>query len=478
MGRKEKKAYVFVGLYQNIESIFCMDISFVIIFVLMNKKDFIEQIGFAVKGCGMSVADGPVLVALSGGADSVALLHVLRMLNFKVEAVHCNFELRGAESDRDEIFVRKLCSKMQVKLHVSHFDTRDYASRKGISIEMAARELRYAYFENLRQERKASCIAVAHHRDDNVETVLLNLIRGTGIHGLTGMASRNGFIVRPLLGVSRADIEAFLAAEGQDFVTDSTNLQDEVVRNKIRLNILPLLKDINPAIVHTLQVTATRLAGTAVYYDRAIDEACKRVCHDDCIDTVMLRREPAPMAVLYEILSPKGFNNQQVEEIYKQINGLPGKVYESREWRLLRDRDCFRLRHKDESGGCLCTVLPLQGVVRVTPQIQFVIRRVVVDASFSVPRHKDCVCMDMDKLTLPLTVRLIRDGDRFIPFGMKGEKLVSDYLTNLKKSLFEKERQLVVCSGGQIAWLVGERPDNRFRVDDHTRSVLCIQAMG
>ena len=189
-----------------------------------------------------------VLVALSGGADSVALLRVLLQLGYRCEAAHCNFHLRGEESDRDEAFVVRLCETLRVPLHKVDFQTKEYAAGKGISIEMAARELRYAWFESLLPVCGARVIAVAHHRDDSVETLLLNLIRGTGINGLKGIAAKNVHIVRPLLEESRESIEVYLNAIGQVYVTDSTNLQDEYMRNKIRLNILPIMREMNPSV--------------------------------------------------------------------------------------------------------------------------------------------------------------------------------------------------------------------------------------
>ena len=188
--------------------------------------------------------EGLHLVALSGGADSVALLLVLKQLGCHIEAVHCNFHLRGEESDRDESFVKNLCSEQDIKLHLIHFDTNEYAAVHQVSIEMAARELRYRYFEQLRQDIGAETICVAHHRNDAVETLLMNLMRGAGIHGLTGIHPKNGAIVRPLLCVSRDEIEDYLHARGQAYVTDSTNLQPDVLRNKIRLQLLPLVEEI------------------------------------------------------------------------------------------------------------------------------------------------------------------------------------------------------------------------------------------
>lgn len=202
--------------------------------------------------------EGVYLVALSGGADSVALLLALLDMGVRVEAVHCNFHLRGEESDRDEQFCKDLCSKYNVELHLVHFDTCEYAALHHVSIEMAARDLRYAYFERLRSDMGAEAICVAHHRDDSVETVLLNLVRGTGLRGLRGIQPKNGNIVRPLLCVSRDDIECFLDSIGQDYVTDSTNLHDDVKRNKIRLDVLPLLETLNPDVRQSIFRTSLR----------------------------------------------------------------------------------------------------------------------------------------------------------------------------------------------------------------------------
>ena len=218
-----------------------------------------------------------LVVALSGGADSVALLRALLSLGYDCMAAHCNFHLRADESDRDEAFVRKLCDILSVPLEVVHFQTSDYAKEKGLSIEMAARELRYEWFENIRQKHGASYIAVAHHKDDNVETFLLNLSRGTGINGLKGIMPKNGWIVRPLLEVGRDDILEYLKNIGQDYVTDSTNLEDIYTRNKIRLDIIPLFKQINPSFCDSVCETAIRLSDVAAIYRQAIHSAMERV---------------------------------------------------------------------------------------------------------------------------------------------------------------------------------------------------------
>lgn len=446
--------------------------------MMRGEGSLAARVKAAIERHGLMQAGDRVVVALSGGADSVALLRVLLTLNVSCVAAHCNFRLRGEESERDERFVRALCARHGVPLSVRVFDTRGHAALRGISIEMAARELRYEWFEQLRRDEGAACIAVAHHRDDAVETMLLNLVRGAGIHGLTGIRRRNGHVVRPLLDVSRTDILDYLAAQGQDYVTDSTNLMaDEAVRNRIRLEVLPLLECINPAVRTTLQDTATRLADAALLYDAAVEAACRRVQDGSFISLSALEAEAAPRAVLYELLSAKGFNRAQVEEVYAQRNGEPGREYGSPAWRLLRDRGGWLLRERDEDYRCLSPVLPEEGVVRLSPDVVVCVSRRPWSPGGEIPRGKRCVCMDAARLCLPLTVRLVRPGDRFVPFGMKGSRLVSDYLTDAKKSVFDKERQLVVCSGGDIVWLVGERADDRFRLTPSTTEVVRISVV-
>ena len=217
--------------------------------------------------------DGLHIVALSGGADSVALLLVLKQLGYRIEAAHCNFHLRGEESDRDEAFVCQLCAEQNIPIHRAHFDTRDYAALHKVSIEMAARELRYGYFHQLRQDLGAETVCVAHHRDDAVETLLMNLMNGSGIHGLTGIRPKNGAVVRPLLGVSRADIEEFLHSIGQSFVTDSTNAVDDVLRNKIRLHLIPLMQQILPKSSETIAKTAAYMKEVEQVFDAAVQTA-------------------------------------------------------------------------------------------------------------------------------------------------------------------------------------------------------------
>lgn len=410
-------------------------------------------------------AKDKVLVALSGGADSVALLRLLLVQGYICECMHCNFHLRGEESDRDEMFVRSLCEKLEVPLHVIHFDTKKYAYENRLSIEMAARELRYSWFEKQCSELNAAVVAVAHHRDDSVETILLNLIRGTGINGLKGINAKNGFVVRPFLQESREAIEDYLKSIGQDYIIDSTNLQDEYMRNKIRLNILPLMKSLNPSIAETLFDMGERLSEVANIYNRDRLSALEQCVYEKQEDSFRVRIDDilsdiAPASLLHEMIWPYGFNAAQEKDVMRSLgNHQSGKRFYSKEWELLRDREELIVQ-KRKMKEMICELLVEE--MEVTP-------------SFVIPRTKDVACIDADKLTHSLQLRHWKIGDKFIPLGMKGQKRISDYLTDRKYSIYDKEKQMVVCDGDNIVWVVNERMDNRYRITEDTRHVLLIR---
>ena len=424
-------------------------------------------------------ADAHLLVALSGGADSVALLLALHELGYRVEALHCNFELRGTESDADEAFCRRLCRQAGIPLHVKHFRTKSYAQRHTISLEMAARQLRYEWFGQQASALAAEAICVAHHRDDNIETMVLNLVRGTGIHGITGMSPRSEqgslVILRPMLSVSRQEIEAWLEARGQTWVTDSTNLQsDAALRNMVRLRLLPLLEEMNPRVRETLAADIQRFREAEVLYDKAVGELLEQVKNaDGNVDIERLKAAESPRTLLQEWLQPYGFNSSQISDIYNGVNGESGKVWQSPTHRLLRDRG--RLVLEPHEGGSEEVVLPLEGFFEASPEVRLIIRRQPVDAaSFAISRDMRTACFDLEKLELPLTIRRVHEGDRLQPFGMNGTRLVSDVLTDRKLSLFEKERQMVVLSGDRIVWVVGLRVAAGAEIDDSTRHAMTL----
>ncbi len=403
-----------------------------------------------------------ILVALSGGADSVALLRILLSLGYTCEAAHCNFQLRGEESDRDEAFVRQLCRELSVPLHVIHFDTKDYAAQRHISIEMAARELRYEWFEEVLNSCKAFAVAVAHHKDDSIETMLLNLIRGTGINGLTGISPENDNVIRPMLCVTRDEVIAYLKQIGQEYMTDSTNLQDEFIRNKIRLKLIPLMQEINPSVKESLAATARHLDQASVIYNEIISTGYLRVfTPGKGIEIDALLDEICPESLLFEILYPLGFTPSQIEDITGAIHSEPGKQFFSKEWRLVKDRAWFLLKRLDEKNS--------------RPNFWLVKEECEYTPDTAIPRSKNTACFDADKLCGKITLRKCQTGDKFVPFGMKGKKLLSDYMTDRKFSILQKEEQWVLCCDDKIIWLVGERTDNRFRIDENTKRIVIFR---
>ena len=466
------------------------------------------------------VYGGKYIVALSGGADSVSLLFVLKHLEHElgidVEAAHCNFHLRGAESVRDEEFCKQLCERLSVPLHLIHFDTQAYADLHRVSIEMAARDLRYGYFENLRRDIEAQDICVAHHRDDSVETVLLNLVRGTGLRGLRGIQPRNGNIIRPLLSLSREDIVQYLDALGESYVTDSTNLHNDVKRNKIRLDVMPLLRELNPSVSQSIFESSLRVGEALKVFDEAMKRSIAdvttpprgctcpkctnqpvRKCtnqpllvhqsllhqqrctlqsnHPLTISIDRLKQQPSPEYTLHEILSPRGFTSAQIDQIYGSLDSCSaGKIIASDSHELAFDRGSLLVQPRTnvaDAARSMC--IPETGTYVFSDSLKIKVAAEDCGDDYVPSRAADCVCLDASDIKFPLTLRHIEQGDRFVPFGMNGMKLVSDYLTDRKKNVFEKRAQLVVTDAQQrIVWLVGERTDNRFRITPHTQQAL------
>ena len=415
------------------------------------------------------------IVGLSGGADSVALLLLLKEAGFNVHAAHCNFLLRGAESDRDEAFCVSLCQQLGVELHRVHFDTHTYAESHHVSIEMAARELRYGWFARLCQDIHAAGVCVAHHRDDSVETVLLNLVRGTGLRGLMGIQpltlykdsreeGRAVRVIRPLLCVSRVEIEDFLAGRGQEYVTDSTNLDACVLRNKIRLQVLPLLRDLNPAIAENIQ-RMTENVGEA---QAVLDTIVGTFNNSNTLELKDLEKHGSSEYIVYEWLKNYGFNGSQVRQILDAETG--GIVRSDQDFEVLKDRDRLVVEPALESFKPM--LIPEEGTYVLNENLTIKVRKCAAYVS----KMPDVATLDADKVRFPLTVRRVEEGDWMIPYGMKGRKLLSDLMTDCKMSVFEKRRQLVVVDAqGVIVWAVGLRTDQRVAVTEQTREVLEIR---
>ncbi|MBR5936534.1 MAG: tRNA lysidine(34) synthetase TilS [Bacteroidaceae bacterium] len=418
-----------------------------------------------------------VIAGVSGGADSTALLKVLLTLGYRCIAVHCNFNLRGAESDRDRQFVTELCHNLGVELIICSYDTVSFARQKNISIEMAARELRYADFERIMQERGASAICIAHHRDDSVETLLLNLIRGTGLRGLTGIKPKNGHIIRPLLCVSRQEIEDWLKENGQSYVTDSTNLETDYTRNKIRLELLPLIRRINPSVDNSIESTALHLQQAYAFYSQAIEQAMNLVVSKNgqiiSINIQELKQTPSVQGLLFEILSPLGFNDAQITSVSASLDAQPGIRFCSATHQVTKDRDSFTVSPITGTAFTPITVNIEPGTTIPLPDGRTL---TVTTAPAGTPISKETSVATFDAALIQgsIEIRLWQDGDSFIPFGMKGRKLLSDYLTDCKVSQTEREHQLVVTHNQQIIWLLGRRPDNRYRITPRTTTHLIL----
>lgn len=435
-----------------------------------------------------------ILVAVSGGADSMALLRILVELGYSVEAMHCNFHLRGEESDRDDLFVQTECRKLGIRVHRTDFDTSTYATTHKISIEMAARDLRYNYFKTLLKEgnERFQAIAVAHHRNDVAETLLLNLLRGSGIAGFHGIRAIHGSIVRPLLCLSRSDILTYLAQIEQNFITDSSNLTEEYMRNKIRLSVLPLLETLNPNIYESLNQTAENIAEAEKIYQRGIEEGKKRVTIEKTntqlrFSIPALLAEPSPKALLHEMVAAYGFTPSQEEDLFGSFKAESGKKFDSENWTILKDRTELILFSKEA----------LLEVPKPKLDCAIYLRTELAE----IPKTPTIACIDIDRLPPSLIVeiekkkatdslntiadlfclRLCERGDRFQPLGMKGVKLVSDFLTDRKKTLFEKQQQLVLTLpeqlGGKILWIINERIDHYFRITDKTNRILYISLL-
>ena len=404
------------------------------------------------------------IVALSGGADSVALLLLLDEMGYKVHALHCNFHLRGEESDRDERFCEDLCLKKNIPFHRIHFDTLMYAETHKMSVEMAARELRYRYFEKLRKDIGAEGICVAHHQDDTVETVLLNLVRGTGLRGLTGIQPRNGAILRPLLCVTRTEIEAYLATKQQDYVTDSTNLETDFVRNKIRLQVVPLLRQLNPAVSENIVRTAEHLTEAQKVLDAVVDT----YKGSNQLDLCALQQVGSAEYIVFEWLKQYGFNGSQVQQV---ISAETGSIFSSPTgYEVLKDRD--RLLVEPTIMAFTPIRIPEEGTYVLPDDRRLNVRR----SNPFVSKDSHEATLDARQVRFPLTVRRVEEGDWMIPYGMTGRKLLSDLMTDLKMSLFDRRRQLVVVdTQGAVVWAIGLRTDHRCSVTDATQEVIAIK---
>ena len=414
-----------------------------------------------------------LLISISGGADSVCLFFVLKELGYQIQLAHCNFNLRGKESDEDQYFVDQLAKKYGVTLHLKSFQTEEYANTYHISIQMAARELRYKWFDQLLALNNLDFIITGHHQNDNIETFLINLIRGTGINGLCGIKAKNKNIIRPLLQISREEIEEYLCQNNYQFCIDSTNTDVKYLRNKIRHMLVPLLKDINSSIEQTIIDEISFFSGVnnifqkeiGLIRDRLITE--KKNVHRIKISE-LINLESLEI-ILFEILRPFGF--LQINKIINAINSQSGKQFFSANYQLIIDREEIIISSLENIPNEL-EVLELTTEIQAPVHMKF-----NISSDTFLDKNSNIAKLDFDKLLFPLKLRKWKDGDKFKPLGMNNFKKLSDFFIDEKYSIFDKQQQWILCSGDDIIWIVGNRIDDRYKIDTNTKKVYIAEIL-
>ncbi len=416
-----------------------------------------------------------VLLAVSGGIDSMVLLHLFEKSGFEYGVAHCNFQLRGNESDGDEELVRNKVLIHGIPAFFKTFDTEEHAAINGISIEMAARDLRYEFFENVRKENGFDFIATAHHQDDLIETFFLNLSRKTGIKGLTGIKEKAGRIIRPLLFAGRSEIEKYAKENFVDFREDSSNNEVVYQRNFLRNKILPLFAELNPAFKKNLLASISNLKDAENVYSGFLDIEKSNIIqqHDDNIEIVIdwLKNSQFPQILLLEILSDYNFNSTVVDEVFSSLDTESGKQFYSKTHRIIKDRESlFISAIKQEEERIF--YIEKQDIELFEPYDISIEKIPATD--FKIIKKVNVACIDSNEIEFPLLIRKWKQGDYFQPIGMTGFKKVSDFFIDQKIPIHEKENTWLLCSGKKIIWIMGKRIDNRFKVTDKTESILKI----
>lgn len=421
-----------------------------------------------------------ILLAVSGGVDSMVMTDLFVKSGYKFSMAHCNFHLRGEESNRDEAFVREYAKKNNIELFVQDFDTYSYMDKEKKSLEMSARELRYDWFKRISEENGFNYLATAHHADDSIETFLINLLRGTGIAGLHGILPKSGYIIRPLLFVGRKKITEYSQRNNIDFVEDSTNKDSKFTRNKIRNEIVPLLKDISPNFDVVLKKDIERLRETEQVFRSVVDKTKKEILKkkgDRVEISIEELKKLNPLHIfVYEILSEYGFNESNINAICDSLedNSTSGKMFYSDTYRLLRDRRyLFITKREDENASENYMIenyntkidRPISLHLETLRDLRFI----------RIPKEKSVAMFDYDLLKFPLELRHWKPGDVFSPFGLHGKQKLSDFFTNQKYSIIDKERQWLLCSGDDIIWVVGERISDKYKITNKTKTIYKVE---
>ena len=417
-----------------------------------------------------------ILLAISGGIDSVVMSELSHQSGIRFDIAHCNFSLRGEESDGDEQFVRNLAERLNVSIHVKKFDTHFYAEKEGVSIQMAARDLRYLWFKQLALEHGYDKIAIAHNLNDQAETFFINLLRGTGIAGLRAMKPSHEGIIRPLLLFSREEIVSFASDNECSFREDSSNASDKYLRNRIRHHLIPLLKELQPELYPIFSENIERLADTETVYLNEIER--KRQLYVQAsdkrhlINIERLKLLNPMQTYLFEFLKPFGFNETIVSQLISVLNDIPGKVFLSNTHRLIKDRESLIIEPFEANRFENVEVFIEEDIVNI--ETPLVIEFTTLDRQqFTAFNPSPLIAwLDKDKLTFPLSLHRMQTGDRFRPLGMKGFRKLSDFLTDLKIPLPDKQNTWVITSGSDIVWVVGHRIDDRYKVTTQTKEIF------
>ncbi len=421
-----------------------------------------------------------VILAVSGGIDSMVMVDLFHRSRISFTIAHCNFGLRGIESDGDELLVGSVANKYKAGFVTKFFNTEEYAKKKNISIQVAARELRYEWFTQLSSEENIDTIALAHHSDDVAETMLINLCRGTGISGLHGIKPRNGIFVRPLLFAQRSDIEAYAIERKIRYREDSTNKKDKYARNNIRLHVLPALKKSYPEVIQSFCKSAQILSKQELIYRKSIQDFLSKITQKNS-DHITISIAPlldyiSPEVALFEFLHPFGFNSSQTEDILNNIHGQSGAIYESNTHKLLRDRSHLFLSLKEENSQKDIYIIERMDHTSHLP-ISLSFER-IENSTIDLIKNSDpnSIMADANKLIFPLTLRKWQQGDWFIPFGMKGRKKISDFFQDMKIPNHLKSHIFILESNKKIVWVVGYRMSEEIKVDNNTKNVINIIA--
>lgn len=415
--------------------------------------------------------DKKLLLAVSGGIDSMVLVDLFYKLRFDICVVHCNFQLRGKESDADELLVREICQDGYIPYFIESFDTLEFAKENKLSIQLAARKLRYDWFHELLSENQLDYLVTAHHLDDNVETFLINFIRGTGLEGLTGIPAQNGNIIRPLLPFSREEIENYALENKIQWREDSSNASDKYFRNKLRHDIVPILKELNTGFLDSFQNTLNHLQQA----ESLVNDASKLVFEkvvEEKENQLEIHLKPLLefqnyKAYLYQWLKKYGFSAWN--DIYDLVEAQSGKQVFSETHILLKDREKLILsERKSTDKSEVFFIESIESKVNIPLKLRF------SKAVNIFETHSNCIFVDENKFKFPLTIRKWQEGDYFYPSGMNGKKKLSKYFKDEKYSLLDKENQWLLCSEDQIVWVIGKRADNRFTSKETTQNNIKI----